>query len=216
MPINAFQMHVQIPYFTGIPEDVVTNVWSLQFTTLAPTTSNWDDVRTRLQTFYQNVYAVGSLLSAQWLRPALTRWKGYDLNDPSPRAPRYDTVAAITVASTTSAAAPETAVCLSFQGVLLSGTPQARRRGRIFLGGLATPLSQGSTTTFPEVGVTPRTTIAAAATALKTGLSADGWTWSVLSRMDDAMVTVDNGWIDNAADIQRRRGARATARTTFS
>lgn len=217
MPINAFQLHVQIPYFTAVPEDVITNVWSLQFSTLEPLTANWTAAIARFQTFYATVYSATNFQMAPWCRPLLTRWKGYDLNDAIPRAPRHDVVAALTVSTlTSSGAVPEAAQCLSFQGVTVSGTPQARRRGRIFLGGLATPCDLGTASVFPATNGAARTNIPVAAAALKSGLTTDGWTWSVYSRTDDAMVTVANGWMDNAPDTQRRRGNTATARTTFS
>lgn len=216
MPLNGFQMHVSIPYFTGLPEDVVTNVWSFQYVTLTPSNADWLALRARLITFYGVVYATGNFTSAPWLRPTLTNFKGYDLNDAIPRAPRFNTTTTIaTTITTPCSATPETAVCLSFQGVLISGQPQARRRGRIYLGGLGVPVSGGASSTFPLVPLTPTTNVLAAATAFKAGCTADGWTWSVYSRVNDAMVTVDNGWIDNAADTQRRRGQQQTLRTVF-
>jgi len=217
MPINAFQLHVTMPYFSAIPEDVVTNVWSLKFVTLAPTLTDWGLARARFITFYNAVYGATGFTAAPWMRLANTRWKGYDLNDPQPRAPRYDTTAALTPSvPANSVCTPETAVCLSFQGTQTSGIPQARRRGRIFLGGLAAPITPGTTTIFPLVASAATATVTTAASALKTGLTADGWTWSVYSRTDDAMVTVDNGWIDNAPDTQRRRGQAPSLRTLWS
>lgn len=217
MPINGFQMHVSIPYFTGLPEDVVTNVWSFKYVTLAPSAADWTALRAVLLTFYAQVYQTGSFTAAAWLRPALTQFKGYDLNDPIPRAPRHNSVSAITVTTTAApTATPETAVCLSFQGVLASGSPQSRRRGRIYLGGLGVPVAAGGASAFPLVTAGGTTAVTGAASVLKGAASAIGWTWSVYSRVDDAMVTVDNGWMDNAADTQRRRGQQPTLRTTWT
>jgi hypothetical protein len=42
------------------------------------------------------------------------------------------------------------------------------------------------------------------------------WTWIVVSEvagLNDVIVT--NGWVDNAFDIQRRRGVTPTSRSTF-
>jgi hypothetical protein len=36
------------------------------------------------------------------------------------------------------------------------------------------------------------------------------------SRTSGSSVLIDNGWVDNAPDIQRRRGIDPSARTTFS
>lgn len=216
MPINGFQMHVTFPYFTGLPEDVVTNVWSFQYVTLAPSAADWLALRARLITFYGAVYGGTGFTSAPWLRPVNTNFKGYDLNDPIPRAPRYNTTTTVaTTITTPCTAVPETAICLSFQGVLVSGQPQSRRRGRIYLGGLGVPVAGGSASTFPLIPTGQTTVVLNAATAFKAGCTADGWTWSVYSRTNDAMVTVDNGWIDNAADTQRRRGQQQTLRSVF-
>jgi hypothetical protein len=112
------------------------------------------------------------------------------------------------------------ALCLSYKADYVGGFPQARQRGRIYLGGFATLLAAGSASSFPAVSSTSRTAIATAATALKTGLFADGWVWVVLSPTNVALnaqntFTVTGGWIDNAADTQRRRGQKATARTSW-
>jgi hypothetical protein len=42
------------------------------------------------------------------------------------------------------------------------------------------------------------------------------WTWCLYSRKLDLMPEIVGGWVDNAWDIQRRRGYAATSRTTFS
>jgi len=195
----------------------VTNVWSFQYVTLVPSAADWAALKARLKTFYAAVYGAGSFTAAPWCRPATTTFKGYDLNDAIPRAPRYTSVDAITVTTAASSTVtPETAVCLSFQGTLVSGQPQSRRRGRIYLGGLGQAVANGSASLFPLVLSGGITATIAAASAFKTGTAADGWTWSVYSRMNDAMVAVDNGWIDNAADTQRRRGQQSSLRTTFT
>jgi len=48
--------------------------------------------------------------------------------------------------------------------------------------------------------------------------AATDWAWVVLNGLDATSTTtlpVDNGWVDNAFDTQRRRGLRPTVRTTF-
>jgi len=55
-----------------------------------------------------------------------------------------------------------------------------------------------------------------AATYLKGASDAAAdWTWVVYSTVDNAMYPVDNGWVDNSWDTQRRRGVKPTARYTF-
>lgn len=107
----------------------------------------------------------------------------------------------------------EVAMVLSFQGVKAAGFPQGRRRGRIFIG----PLGSGVNGTDGRPTPTARTAIANAAATLKTDLAAPGGQhWAVWSSVDGQSVEIDNGWVDNAFDTQRRRGVQVTARTTWS
>lgn len=41
------------------------------------------------------------------------------------------------------------------------------------------------------------------------------WQWRIWSPTNNNSVLIDNGWVDNAWDTQRRRGVEATARTIF-
>jgi len=159
---------------------------------------------------------IGAML-ASYVDGANVRMKAYDLADPKPRAPKYNALLASLNAnrSTGSAIPPEASICLSFQGARTSGASQARRRGRIFIPALAF-LGAGTTSSFPDVPAGTRTDIAGAATALKTATSGHGFLWSVYSRVDSAAIPVTDGWVDNAIDTQRRRGNKATARTTWS
>ena len=106
----------------------------------------------------------------------------------------------------------EVAVCLSFQGQKAAGAPQARRRGRVYLGPLDTA---AATDNRPATAFL--TAIGNAATTLKANTTAVGGTaaWCIWSVADQVEVPVDNGWIDNAFDVQRRRGVLPTSRTTF-
>lgn len=211
---------VTIPYFTGIPEDVITNVWHFRFGGIDPITpADYALLRGQLETFYESVYnaAIGTTM-APWCRPALTVMEAFNLADPTPRVPVFTTTVPLTVSATgTPDTPPELAVCLSYQADLASGEPQARRRGRIFLGGWGTVMGLGGASAFPDVTSQVRTGICAAATALRTAGETNDWVWVVHSRVapvPDQVVT--NGWVDNAPDTQRRRGNAATARTTWT
>lgn len=106
----------------------------------------------------------------------------------------------------------ELAIVLSFQGIKAAGAPQARRRGRLYLGPLDTA---AATDNRPATACL--TAIANAATTLKASVIALGGNsrWSIWSVADQVGVLVDNGWVDNAFDVQRRRGVLPTSRTTF-
>ena len=206
------------PYFTGLPEDVVVNTWHFNHDISVPTEGDFANFRDNLAVFYQTIYHQAGLGYAPWLRPFLNTLKIYNLEDPEPRPTVYDAAMALTLgtAPTTGTVPPEVAVCLSYQAVAMAGVPQARRRGRVFLGGLGTQaIFQGTVSSFPQVPSSQRTTIANAAIALGTSMAADNWVWVVYSRVLGSTANVSNGWIDDEIDTQRRRGRGATTRTLW-
>lgn len=139
--------------------------------------------------------------------------KYYDLDDPTPRAP----VLIKTLswgAQGTSALPHEVALCVSFQAAKLSGVPQASRRNRIFLGPLAASIS-GTTTGRPAGGDLDfiRDLFD---DLLDTSGTAAAWNWVTYSGKLGTSAPIDNGWIDNAFDTQRRRGVQPTSRSIWS
>jgi len=108
----------------------------------------------------------------------------------------------------------EVSLVLSFQGIRQAGFPQARRRGRIYIGPLDTsgmddqrPLAT-FVTNLANAGATFKSNIQA--------ITGGQHNWAIWSSVDQECVDVANGWVDNAWDTQRRRGLRATSRTTFT
>lgn len=178
------------------------------------------DINTNLETFYN---AIDGALSSMLTGTANLKY--YDLEDPEPRAPV--TTTGFTFSPGANALPSECAIAMSFQGPLNSGVNQARRRGRIFLG----PCSQASGAVeeneFRPTGAF-RSTIATAADALMSDTSLPGLIWAVFSpttagpppwsagELTNAFVTITNGWVDNAYDTIRSRGAAPSARTTWS
>lgn len=140
------------------------------------------------------------------------RVKMYDMADPTPRAPIVDTTFNLTSGPSGAPLPSEVAICLSFQGVRLSGQSQARRRGRIYIGPL-------DTSTVDADGRPGGVAIGAVADMgdliLADSVASGDYAWAVYSVTDDSLVQVLNGWVDNAFDIQRRRGLAPTSRTTF-
>ena len=91
--------------------------------------------------------------------------------------------------------------------------PRPRKRGRIFLG----PLKTSVVDTTPAV---PRVATAFATNVISTiGTTLAATTivtWGLLSPTDGAIYAITAGYIDNAFDIQRRRGEDPSAKTTFT
>lgn len=110
----------------------------------------------------------------------------------------------------------ELSVCCSFHTAYASdpeflGTtrPRARDRGRIYIGPMATTCIDYDTGGRPKVKDTVRSTIAEAAIKLRDTV---GHAWSVWSRAKGTVEPVVAGWVDDAWDVQRRRGEEATER----
>lgn len=106
----------------------------------------------------------------------------------------------------------EVALVMSFQAARASGQNQARRRNRVYLGPLggSAPSSDGR----PAPGFV--TQVARAGSDLAAAASSSvNWNWVVWSPTEQQDYQVDNGWVDNSWDTQRRRGLAPTSRTTF-
>lgn len=139
--------------------------------------------------------------------------KSYDDTDPEPRAPVLETNFNLTVAPAGGGLPPEVALCLSFQGSRVSGVPQARRRGRVYL-----PFLLG---TANGTDGRPVAGCITAATNCGQGLltasdAAATWSWITFSRVAPGYSIILDGWVDNEWDTQRRRGRRYTTRSLFT
>lgn len=213
-----YQFQYTIPYFTNLPTDVITNDWSMFWPIGTPAESDFENARDRLMAFYSAVYQIGggSNTGAPWVVFADASLKVYNRGDAPPRAPVYEAAAPITADQAASSyLPPEAAICLSFQAAQVSGVPQSRRRGRVFLGGFGIAMTPGDDNEFPVVDPIIRLGICSAAEDLLAGLTTDGWVWSVWSRVNASGSAVTNGWVDDAIDTQRRRGVAPTVRTLF-
>jgi hypothetical protein len=211
------RLQLSIARDNGLPEDTVTNTWYVtdQVSSSFGTVSA-EPCSDALLTFYVNMQS--------WFASILTGTlsvKAYDMSDTEPRAPVWEDTASWSPGSTSLPA--ELACCLSFRGASVSGEPMARRRGRVYLG----PLSEGALGT---VSTSDRPVSSSLFAAVDThyatmvtawGAVGSGYEHCVYSPTTDASQTitascipVELAWMDNAWDVQRRRGAKATSRTT--
>lgn len=212
------KVQISFPYFTGLPTDVVQNTFHFLFTVGSPVPSDFSLLLIDIEAFYTAIFTSVSLASmAPWIDSGAVSEKIYDLADPTPRTPVYEATSSYSVVRATNATTqPEVALCLSYQGTKISGLPQARRRGRLFIGGLGVATTAGDSDSFPVPTPTIITNMATAASGLIVSAAADGWEWNVWSETDQSGTAVTDGWIDNAFDTQRRRGNEATSRTTWT
>jgi len=149
----------------------------------------------------------------------------YDLEDASPRVPIHHDEIGLAL-GTGDGVPNECAVFLSYHGALVSGINPARHRGRIYLGPWdVSNVDQGAGDSI--VSATLRDMINANAEILMDTTTVAGNPWAVFSpttagnppwsptAISDATFQVQGGWVDDAWDIIRKRGARAASRAIF-
>lgn len=128
----------------------------------------------------------------------------------------------------------EVAACLSYKNTTAGAIPVARRRGRIYLGPLAMLLGEEGTNQIPRIPLVWRDFFIDAAQRLATALDGLGFSWGVYSRPYEGrepivrpgrptlpaiaarpgnFLVIDSFWMDDAFDIQRRRGEAASTRS---
>jgi len=188
------------------PANYITNSWAFQGTDPVPVLAG---ITTALKDFYDDL--TGAYMASDLAQNG-HEVKYYDLPGPIPNYPIEEDVFNLASNPSGSPLPSELAICLSFQGQRTPGFPQRRRRGRVYLG---TWGASANTSGRPTAALI--TVIANAAATFKSNILAlgDDTVWSVWSTVDQAGVPIDNGWVDNAWDVQRRRGLEDTSRTTF-
>lgn len=200
----TFRTQVTIATADNLNANFATNTWHC----IAPDLTELALWHAALTTFYT---AIDTQMSNLVLGTNGLRMKSYDLADPEPRAPVLTAQSNLT---TGSAPMPtEVSLVMSFQAAQSSGVPQSRRRNRVYLPFIIQ--SANGTDARPNVTIINTVQAAAAALLAASGPSSGDWQWVVYSPTDSAFDLVDNGWIDNEWDTQRRRGRLATSRTTF-
>ena len=203
MSVHLFQVGL-LPE-SGLPADIISNAWN--FDHFGPPT-DYDNVRDMLADFYGEFEGY---LAGTYLQP-IVGVRAYDLADPKPRVPKYESIFELPAMSAAEALPHEVALCASFHSAYVSGEPAARFRNRKYLG----PFTEnGSSEGRPATGlidavVTAMENLAAASAASAT------WTWVQHSDTDNESRPVVGGWVDNAWDTQRRRGVGSTLRSLWS
>jgi len=206
---------VQLPHVNGIAEDVTVNTFHF-LTDAGPQAAALAEIADELVAFYTGVAQVQQATLKEFLSSSLavtgSTIKLYNMMDVIPRQPVYER--AFDLANTSNSTLPrEVALCLSFQAVRLSGFPQTRRRGRVYIGPLGTNASA-----FNLGDARPAQTLINVLKEKGSRLSSalEFSDWSIFSVVTGALLPVNDGWVDNAFDTQRRRGLDPTVRNTWS
>lgn len=219
MPDNVLRVQAVFERDTALPEDRVINTWHFDYPT-AGRTAAIAGITTALNNFYRTVPSGSTADVETFLSPTFSGvWslRFYDLEDEKPRIP-VEVTAMTNIAPGSSPLPDEVSMCLSFRAAIASGDNPRRRKGRVYIGplaaGSATIGSDGKPATGANLIVQ---TLKAAGSALRdASLATADWSWCVYSEADDAAYPVVTGWVDNAFDIQRRRGLAPTTRSNFT
>jgi hypothetical protein len=223
-PEYFWTFQVVLPYTTGLPEDVAINTWHFCGAGATDHTlaAGW------LGAFYDSV---GPRLSSAISRTTnAVTYNVYDLSRPKPNPPiavYNDTIPAKTTNYVNMPG--EVSLVGSYQAAPRAGYVQARRRGRVYLGPVAEDPSLTSV-------ANPSSALVSALVAAMDTLwdsseasslcrwmqfsptNAGGWMIPGQSgppNLDAGASPIDNGWVDNEWDTQRRRQTAATSRTVF-
>lgn len=193
-----------------IPEDVITNTLHFEHAQEGPPDfANLDDI---LFDFYNAAPADAGALTNFFTTKRISgkiTFQYYDLSTPKPRVPAHIEERTLTVVGGDGQLPGEVALCLSWQAEKEAGVTQARRRNRIYIGGLS--LMAANTAGRPK-----ETMIASLASSARDMLAAAdssiSWEWVVYSPTNQEQYAIADGWVDNAFDTQRRRGRAPTDR----
>lgn len=192
---------------SGLPEDVMVNTMAFESNSGAPDNGEMNAITAAIAAFYSELTpAFATAL------PDTYALKLYDIDAPEPRVPLRSLTASLVGAGSGGARLPEeVAVCLSYNGVGVSGSPAARRRGRVYIGHLG--VNALATNARPSSNW--NAWFLDAITEFLAELDGSGVIHSVWSRADDELYNVVRYTMDDAFDTQRRRGQAPTTRTTI-
>jgi hypothetical protein len=211
----VYRAQIVIPMFTNLPTDVVTNTLHFWSPTPEALSDIGDLVTPLIVQFYNAMYASASGGMGSYMNPGGSQVHWYDLAQPPPRVP-YTLPLPLTITQASSNLPTEVSCVLSFQGDPVPGESQARRRGRIYLGGLFHGwISASAAGAFPTISGAKALAVADAAEAFHDSLVPLSVRWVVWSPTNGTFAIVTNGWVDNSPDTQRRRSVDATLRTTW-
>jgi len=214
---------VTMPYTTGLPEDIAVNTFA--FDGDPGDAGAESDLTDLLEAFYTTVvgsFSIGSMISEVVSRT--TNACRIDLAEIVDTGPTVD-VGPVYFSADFTMTAPhgtgtavslplEVAIVNSVRNVLGTG-PVARRRGRQYIGPLDI-IVLSTTGPFPLVDPTFTSLLATQSEALATDSATNGTSWCVWSRTAGQLFLIEAGFVDNEFDTQRRRGADATLRESWS
>lgn len=197
----------------------------------APTGSELDAIASALDVFYNTASGGAAHAVCNGLSTVLAHSSAVDeikyynitgklhLGDKHGSPVRVDPFTLGSAIGTGSNLPSEMSVCVSAHTAYLTDPefgegmrPRARDRARIYLGPLRDAMVTLDSNHEPRIDPAWRTSFANAAAAL---VADTGTTWTVWSRANATTNVISSGWVDDAFDVQRRRGPKANTRTVW-
>lgn len=225
-----YRARVTVPHASGLPEDSIVNTWHYMVTGSGDRDVLAPDFQAQLDQFYTAwVTSMGSS-RYQWNTVTVDH---YDFLEDQPRVPFLSSTANFGTGDTAEQDFPaEVSICLSFRGDYASGDNKARKRGRVYLGPLRFGTSDrefvasfftdmvadaAEDAFFDALNLT-KLAVYSFYTHHDVPVGTKYTNQDEFPEVPDALpasfTPVTALWCDNAWDIQRRRGLKATARDT--
>jgi hypothetical protein len=192
----------------ALAADDVVNTYHVVAPDTYDISTGWTAVDTAIKTFYNFMLAYTSV---DYNAHRGIKW--YNLADPQPRVPIHVIDYTYTGTIGTTSAPHEVSLAVSFHAQIFSGDVGRRHRGRVYLG----PFT-ALTASVARPGSSSVTAIAGAFDTMRLAIpsgTSSNVHLAVYSRKDNVAREVIGGYIDDEWDTQRRRGMRASSRTTF-
>lgn len=205
---------------SGLPKDAVVNTWHFRTAAGVIGPTDYDNVRDMLKDFFTKAYTISGSATARvssFMTNQATSGtvlvKGYILGETPGAPPDYSSTFGLAGVGSTAPIPSEVALCVSFQAALADGTNQRRRRNRKYIG----PFSTAALGSVGRPATSLQNSLIAAGREMILASNASlTWDWVGYSPTDAQYWVIDNGWVDNAWDSQRRRGLSGSSRVVFA
>lgn len=222
--INLVRTVVSYPRTTGLTADTQTNTFYVG----SDVETDRDDIAAVAGGMVSILTAaMDSLMSSDmFVSPCLVEY--FDMLEPEPRIPFVGDDFPLSMNASDESLPLEASMCMSFEGIPLSGVNQQRRRGRLYLPTFVNTITEMASGRVRWTAA-QLTALATAGDAMKAHALANNCSWTVyspktasetagslLDKARAASTYVLRGWLDTEPDIQRRRGGPGGVKTTWT
>lgn len=208
---NGYFATVALASATGETADTTQNTWAMD----TGVDDNWDDPQfaawgTALIAFYEELKNGGVLCGTARIGHLI---KFYRATTALGNFPRYEAPFSFATPPAAVDLPREVALCISFRNSQIRNVARGRLRGRLFIMGFGETQNTGGRPTTGVIG-----TLSAAYFNYYSRIAGiqPGGAPAVFSRTDETCYPIDEAWVDNEWDTQRRRGTKPTERNEIT